>query len=59
MFSAEMKYDGEGAQLHFLPGTGRAHLELSAMYSVVVLHVVVMALLTSAGVFNTVYYYYY
>ena len=31
LFSAKMKYDGEGAQRHFLPGTGSAHLELSAV----------------------------
>lgn len=26
-----MKYDGEGAQCHFLPGTECPHLELSAV----------------------------
>lgn len=31
LFPAKMNYGGEGAQCHFLPGTGSAHLELSAV----------------------------
>ncbi len=49
LFSAKMKYDSEGAQCHFLPGTGSAHLELSAVCPLLLLHGVVMALVTAVA----------